>query len=48
MPLQGRHASTKVCDHEVGGLDTLLADVGTALFWLSIPAIIHLCLKGEP
>jgi hypothetical protein len=30
------------------GLDSLLANLGTLLFWLSVPAILHLCLKGKP
>jgi hypothetical protein len=36
-----------VCDTELGGLDSVLADLGTICFWLAVPTILHITLKGE-
>lgn len=46
-PLQGRlgHESTAVCDQQGGGMDSVLAQAGTALFWLSILPLAHMALR---
>lgn len=41
----GRHKSTAICDENINGIDTILALLATAIFWWTIPCILHVILK---
>lgn len=44
---QGSHARTAICDSYRDGMDSVIARLGTALFWVTLLPIIHVALKGE-